>query len=331
MRTHSFDTIEEWLAARKTIVGIPISSTDAPAIVGVSRFKSPLSLFHEKRSATKDIAPKYAEMAQWGRELEDIIAARYAIRTERPIQRTGEGKFVIQQREDADWMIASCDRYATATVATPLDDDDEDEDDERDDPGERVLPPAGEKIVVEVKNAHFMTKDRWASETEPPLEYMVQLQHQLAVTGLPWGSLAVLIGGTEFRWADIARNDSFIATLMQREMEFIERVQRNDAPEADGSAATARVLKALYPKENGLAIELPPEAIEWANGLESAKADAKSAKDRKDEFSNALKAAIGENTMGTLRDGRVFTYKQQGRKETIQKATSFRVLRARKA
>lgn len=329
MQSHSFDKLEEWLEARKTITGIPISSTDAPAIVGVSRFKSAFQLYHEKRNATADVGPQYAEMARWGRELEDLIAARYAINTGRQIERTGGGKFTIQQG-DPEWMIASCDRYAivrevtdpTTVVAV----DGEEVDDE--DQAERtVLAPVGVKIVLELKNAHFMTKARWESEVEPPLEYLVQLQHQLAVTGLPWGSLAALIGGVEFRWADVKRNEGFIEGLMRAEAEFRERVERGDPPEADGSPATSRILKELYPDDAGTTIELPPEALDWSHELEKAKAEEKEAAGRKAEFSNKIKAAIGENTMGVLRDGTAYTYKKQSRKEVVQAATSFRVLR----
>ena len=336
MKTHTFDKIEDWLAARQEIGGIPISSTDAPAIVGVSKFKSAFRLYHEKRQGVREVAPRYAEMAQWGRELEDIIARRYCINTGRAIERTGEGKFTIQQSDDVEWMIASVDRYAIVTeqAAPVADDEDEDEDDDEDDeapPPERVLAPVGVRIVLELKNAHFATRDRWASETEPPLEYLVQLQHQLAVTGAPWGSLAALIGGVEFRWADVQRNDNFIAELMTREQEFRERVERGDPPEPDGSESTAQILKQLYPEDNGQSIELPPEAIEWANELEAAKADVKSATSRKKENSNRIKAAIGENTMGVLRDGRVFTYKKQKRASFVSKEAEFRVLRSRKA
>jgi putative phage-type endonuclease len=335
VKTHTFDTIEDWLAARQEIGGIPISSTDAPAIVGVSKFKSAFALYHEKRQGVRDVGPRYAEMAQWGRELEDVIARRYCLNTGRAIERTGEGKFTIQQSDDMEWMIASVDRYAIVTEQPPAADEadagDEDEDSDGEPPADRVLAPVGVKIVLELKNAHFATRDRWASETEPPIEYLVQLQHQFAVTGAPWGSLAALIGGVEFRWADVQRNDGFIAMLVEKEQEFRERVERGDPPDPDGSESTMRVLKQLYPDDNGQSIELPPEAIEWANELEQAKADEKNAKDRKKESSNRIKAAIGENTMGVLRDGRVFTYKKQARKETIQRATEFRVLRSRKA
>lgn len=329
MKTHTFDKVGDWLAARKTITGIPISSTDAPAIVGVSKFKSAFQLYHEKRNATADVAPLYADMALWGRELEDVIAKRYALNTKRAIERPGDGTFTIQQREDVEWMIASCDRYAIVTDApAPAAAVDEPGDEP---PAERVLAPVGVKIVLELKNAHFMTKDRWASETEPPLEYLVQLQHQLAVTGLPWGSLAALIGGMEFRWADVQRNETFIATLMEQEEAFRGRVERGDPPDPDGSPATARILRELYPEDNGQIIELPPAAIEWANELEQAKADLKAAEAREAENANKLKAAIGENTTGVLRDGRSYSYKKQKRAAFMQKEAEFRVLRGRKA
>lgn len=318
MITHEFNTTTDWLAARRSM---GIGSSDAPAILGLTPWRSPLAVFHEKRGTLgREIEPKYAEMAGWGLALEDVIAKRYALKTGRIIIKPP--KLTIAQHPTVAYMVASVDRYADVPLV---------------DLGE--APKHGreyetERIVVELKNAHWFSKEKWEDVdegiAEPPLEYVVQLQHQLAVTDRPWGSLAVLIGGVEFRYADIKRHDGFIAQLMDLEAEFWGKVQRGEEPEADGSDATTSLLRELYPKDTGATIELPPEALDWAAELGTTKAEIKRLEEVKILNENRLKQALGDATMGTLRDGTAFTYKLQERKEFISKATSFRVLRQKK-
>lgn len=329
MKVHEFDKIGDWLKARRAL---GIGSTDAPAILGISRFKSPFQLYHEKRKTVAELEPRYIEMAEWGRDLEDVIARRYSINTSREVVKTGSKPFVIQQHDDMEWMIASVDRYAIVSEAVPTDPDDDvvDDDDPDAPPPERVLAPIGIRVVLELKNAHFVMRDKWGDLGEPPLEYLVQLQHQLAVTGMPWGSLAALVGGTEFKWADVQRNDAFIETLIEREQQFMRDVATGNEPEVDGSESTKRMLKALYPTDDGTTIELPPEATDWANELEQAKAVAKEAKARETAAGNLIRNALGTATMGTLRDGRAFTFKHQKTKAYSVSEREGRILRPKK-
>lgn len=327
MKTHEFEKISDWLKARRAL---GIGSTDAPAILGLSRFKSPFQLYHEKRKTVAELEPRYVEMAEWGRDLEDVIARRYSINTSREVVKTGNAPFVIQQHDDLEWMIASVDRYAIVSEAPPTDPDDEDDEDEDTKGVEKPLAPIGIRVVLELKNAHFVMKDKWGDLGEPPLEYLVQLQHQLAVTGMPWGSLAALVGGTEFKWADVQRNDEFIKQLIDLEEQFMRDVAAGNEPEPDGSESTKRMLKALYPTDDGTTIELPPEAADWANELEKAKADAKDAKARETAAGNLIRNALGTATMGTLRDGRAFTFKNQKTAGYMVKPREGRILRPKK-
>jgi predicted phage-related endonuclease len=46
--------------------------------------------------------------------------------------------------------------------------------------------------VIELKNIHYFNRDEWTADTGP-LKYQIQLQHQLAVTGLKFGYLFGLV------------------------------------------------------------------------------------------------------------------------------------------
>src|SRR5262249_19616279 len=136
------------------------------------------------------------------------------------------GDYHIVRHQDASWMLATPDRIVT---------DYEDPRPPLPQPMQAVNEVAHLKIpgVLELKTASAWNQKDW--KDEPPLVYQVQLQHQLAVTGHLWGSIAVLIGGSTFLWSDLPRNEEFIARLMKAEHEFWQRIERSCAPEPDGS------------------------------------------------------------------------------------------------
>ena len=184
--------------------------------------------------------------------------------------------------------------------------------------------------LVEVKTtSQFMAKD-W--EEEPPLRHQVQLQHQLAVTGMDWGTLVVLIGGQAMRWFDQNRNDKFIDAMVKREIEFWEYVAAVTPPPADSSVSCAETLKRLYPDDSGEIIALPPEAAEWDKNLQLIKADLHNQEAARRLLENKLKAALGSATVGVLSNGDQYTWKKQTSHHAAKEAydSTFRVLRRRK-
>lgn len=301
----SFPTRAEWLDARRSY---GIGSSDVPAILGISRFQSPLSLYHEKLGVKAE-SEGSRDAREWGLILEEPIAQRYALKTGRTIVNPNAGgAWTIARSTARPWMIASVDRFAL-----PAED-------------ERPTTPPG---VLEIKNAHLFMADLWGPENnnEPPVEYQVQLQHQLAVTGLRWGSIAALIGGVRFVWADIPRDEELIAKLIEIEGDFRARLIDRHPPEADGSESTRELLKKLYPRDTGEVVELSIDALEWHHELQHWKGIEKVAKQHVAEFENKIKAAIGGATAGTIPGGITYTHKLQRRAGYTVEPTEFRVLR----
>jgi len=322
-KVESFATREEWLAARRTY---GIGSSDVPAILGISRFQSALALYHEKKGL-KAPSPATEEQRRWGQILEEPIAQRFALETKRPVYNPNDGDFKILRRTDRPFMIASvdriqiCDAHNAMSQGFVL--------------AEGMTPAPAEGMgILEIKNAHLMMRDEWQGEhanNQPPVEYQVQLQHQLAVTGALWGSIAALIGGVIFLWADVPRDQELIDRLIDMEAEFMRRLELSDPPLADGSESSRDVLRKLYPKDNGQLITLGPEALEWHHALEAAKLARKQAEADEALMSNLLKQAIGENTGGILPDGNIYTHKWQERAEFLSPKSEFRVLRLKQA
>ena len=99
--------------------------------------------------------------------------------------------------------------------------------------------------VFEAKTASAYKLGEW--ENQIPDEYMLQVQHYIAVTDCAGAYIAVLIGGNTFKWQFIERDEELIAMLIQLEGEFWECVQNNTPPPLDGSDATANFLNDKFP------------------------------------------------------------------------------------
>lgn len=68
---------------------------------------------------------------------------------------------------------------------------------------------------------------------EPPAAYQVQVQVQLACTGLFWGVLAVLVGGNRLELYRYDRHDAAIAAIAGRAAEFMRLVRDRESPPID--------------------------------------------------------------------------------------------------
>ena len=149
----------------------------------------------------------------------------------------------------------------------------------------------------------------------------------MAVLGSQWGSLAALVGGNRFRWADLVPDPEFIDLLIKAELKFWLCLQNQVPPPADAHQATRAVLKKLYPKDLGETVALPPEALGWLDQWEKAKADRKAAEKVENEAENKLIAAMGAASLGVLPNDEKVSFKEQTRAGYTCGPASFRVLR----
>lgn len=294
MTTTTYTTREAWLEARQAGIG----ASDAAAVLDLSQWTGPLALYCEKLG----IAPLEAaevEALEWGLALQAPIAARYARETKRTV--IDPGPYTIHHSAEHPFMLATLDGL--------------------------VDDPARGRGVLEIKTTGAWHADAWA-DGEAPLPYQIQVQHQLAVTGLAWGSLAVLVGGQKFYWLDVDRNQAFIDALIAREREFWARVEQRDPPPPDASESCRDLLKRLYPRDTpGAVVALPPAAAAWDATRREAKAALEVAAAACREAENQIIAAIGDAAVGILPDGTRYTYKAQTRKAYTVADTTFRVLR----
>lgn len=289
MSTETQNTAEDrWLKRRMSGIG----ASEAASAIGESPWCSAVELYGRKRGIIEPL--EQTERMEWGNRLEPAIVAKFVEVTGRKV--VNDGKRKLLRHKEHSWMIATLDRRQVFPHSTPFDG------------------------ILEVKNVSAYAKDDWTGGV--PRYYWIQVQHQLAVTGYAFGSLAVLLGGQEFRWMDIVRDDGFIEeTLIPQERDFWNGVLSGDEPPVDATASAGQALGTLHPGGNGDTMSLPPEAGDWDERRETINDELKRLEQEKTLLTNQFKQAIGDADAGELPCGvRYQLTTGKGKSRTLRRA-----------
>lgn len=283
---------ERWLRSRKKGIG----ASDAPIVLGLSPWKTALELWAEKRGLLDDVVQE-SEAQRMGRRLERIVAMEY--RDRHPEQRVkNPGATKLTRHPEHSFLFATLDRTIEDT---------------NDGLG-----------VLEIKTTGERWADQWADDA--PLMYQVQLQHQMMVSGLEWGVLAVLIGGRQYVEYRYPKSTSFVANLLRAELEFWKCVVTGEEPAYQPGPDVAKALERLHPDDNGQTVVLGGEAFEIDERLLAVKQQIKTLEDEKDNLEGRIKSMIGANTFGVLPGVAMYAWKTTERSEYMVKASKFRRL-----
>jgi putative phage-type endonuclease len=282
-RVTRFNTRADWLKAR----GAGVGGSEAAIIMGASSWGSPYSLWQEKAGLVPP-DDNDNDVLRFGRVVEPLIADEYERLSGRQLVSLGD--WSIRRHPTLESMFASHDRIIAPVKG-------------KDGPG-----------VLSIKSANVWKGEEWLDGEEPPLAYQVQFQHELACSGFRWGSFAVLIWGRGVRWLDMERNDGFIAVLEEECERFWQRVVKGDPPPVDGSEHTTAALRRLYPADAGGRVDLPPEAVDWAERLDVLHAEIKTREAEKEELNNRVRALLKDASEGWFPNGPAWRYKLEGAK-----------------
>jgi putative phage-type endonuclease len=179
---------QEQIALRQTFIG----GSDAASICGVNPYKTAHDVYLEKIGQGKPIVE--TEAMRWGTLHEDTIAREYAYRTGRTIS-VDERSLTCR---DYSYMGCHVDRIQL----------------------DRAVPPQG---ILEVKTTRSSLK-----KGECPDRYTIQLYHNLICTDLKWGTVAILIQGSELVWYDFHLTDAIKSRIVAIESRFWKAVQAKD-------------------------------------------------------------------------------------------------------
>lgn len=266
----------EWHAHRRSCIG----ASEVAAIIGVEgAYSTALEIWADKVGQTpKEEEGSEPDWLYFGQKLEPIIAATFEEKTGFSVQPEGRQFVSIAH----PWLGSSLDYWYARTFMM-----------------ENAKP-------LELKNTGSFMSSRWREGVWLP--YQVQVQAQMAVTGADQAAVAVLIGGNEFKWAVIDRNQRFIDAMLEKLEKFWQLVERDEMPDVTG-ADTKLIGVLLGKEESGTSVALVGPWVDVDEELCSIKEKIKELNSRKDLLEARLKKEIGVNERGVLPGGAQYTYK----------------------
>lgn len=248
---------EEWLRHRQRSIG----GSDAAAIVGLSAYVSPYTVWADKLG--KIPPSEDNEAMRQGRDLEQYVAERFAEATGKKVRR--ENNILINP--DFPFAHANVDRIVI-----------------------------GEDAGLECKTTNQLNLKKFKNG-EFPDHYYVQCMHYMMVTGCSKWYLAVLVLGREFLWFEIERDEEEIAALAKSEQEFWQCVEQGVPPAADGSKSTTDTIQTMFPDSSESSVSL----FSFDNMLtqrEDIKRSIGDLKALQDEIENKIKAYMQDASRG---------------------------------
>jgi putative phage-type endonuclease len=276
----------EWHAARAAGIG----GSEIVTILGLSKYDSPTSLWLEK---TGQIPPEPAgEQAEMGLRLEPVLRQLF-------IDRTGIAVWTppgTLARADADWQRVNLDALTADDGVLELKA-----------PGLRMAPEWTDEDTEVGPGGQIL------GEGGVPVHALVQVLWGLHVTGYDHGYIGCLLGGQEFRWRKIDRDQELIDLIVARADAFWAHVVDGTPPPMDGHAATASALGRLFDAVDDRTEVLDPDEVTpLLKEYTARKHIAAEAEAALGEIENKLRALLGDAEIGVLDGRKVVTWKQNG-------------------
>lgn len=270
----------EWLKYRAQGIG----GSDCSVIAGINKFKSVHQLWLEKTGQI-ELEEAYNDYTHFGTLLEPIVRKEFMKRTGLKVRQ----KHMLLRSSEYPFMMANLDG---------------------------VIYENGEMSIFEAKTATAF-KRIW--EDEVPAEYILQVQHYMAVTGAKRTYIAALVGGNKFFYHVVERDEEMIGKIIAMEKYFWEtHVIGCVEPLPDGSAATSEYFNRKFSESNGKTVELPEEAIEICEEYERISQQIKELENAKNAAANQLKSFLKEAEIGKVGEHKVF-WKQISKSSLDQK------------
>lgn len=206
---------DHWHALRSETIG----GSEVGALFNLSPFMTHWTLWHLKKGLIPPDKTENDKM-RWGKRLEPLIAEEIGLKL--------------------NWNLRPARRYYHhPTVAGMGCTCDFDILDHQDGPG-----------IVETKAVFEYAdyKQDWSDERSPPA-YELQVQQQLACTGLGWCATVVWVAQTATLMPALIRrrNDTVIAEIERRVTAFWDSIARNEPPPASGTQDEFDAMKHLWP------------------------------------------------------------------------------------
>jgi putative phage-type endonuclease len=264
----------EWLEYRKSGIG----SSEVATIVGLNPWETPYQLWRRKIGLDD---PKEVTFAmQAGTYLEDAVSRFWQDETGHQIIKSSSGDWLIQNKK-RPYLQVSPDRTFWITG----------------------LPKNSKnKGILECK-----TTQKKIDEDDLPKHWFCQLQYQLGVAELEFGSLAWLCSGREFGYKHIALVPDFFGWLVEEVDRFwIDNILGKQEP----SAQSVKDILLKYNRHvDGKIIEVDDEIFEAYNDLKELKEELDALEERKEALEEKIKLSFGDAEAISYRGQTLATWK----------------------
>ena len=273
----------DWLTARRD----GITATDIVKIVGATKYGSAVDVWADKNGEPL-VDDELSEAGEWGVELEDYVARRWAEIHDVRVRRIG----LI--RNDTDPVaLASLDR-------------------------EVIGCPDG-RCALEVKTRNAWVLDEWTDGI--PDSVAVQCQWQLDVSGLDHIHVAALIGGQRLV-EHVVRPDEVVQSWLRiKAHETWAAVMAGTLPTVDPALMTVDLLDRIYADRDGDRVVDGDIVRRLLAEYQEASEGAKAFEETKDRIKVELLSMLADGEFAVDADGVIlFTYKAQTSRRTDLKA-----------
>lgn len=154
-----------------------VGATEAVAVCGLSKWTTPLLAWQRRKGLAP--RPEYNTAMHMGHLLEPIVAKLWEEHTGLTIAPESEGDILVYAEDATPWRICSPDRWTA------------------------------DGVLLECK-----TTAQPVDADNPPVEWVLQLQYQMAVCGATEGWLAWLVNGRDFGTVRFERDDALLDSVL---------------------------------------------------------------------------------------------------------------------
>lgn len=279
-----------WLADRRRGLG----SSDIPAVMQVSNFRTPLHVYHDKVGNLPVDDGQWSEAAHFGNVLEEPLALDWARRNSTVVSKVG-----LIANETTPWQQCTLDRLC---AECPLDRD------------------RHSLCALEVKTRNAFVAKLWRAG--PPDDVLAQVLWQIIVTGLEHIHVVCLIGGQDYRQYTVRRSEhaQLVDFILAEAGTLWQRVQLRQPPPADENQppdALLELYQRLHPDRDGVVrIDRDVEAQDALSAYLDACADAKAAELAKKAAQARMVAALGPAQMAVMGDRPAYSIESSTRSTT---------------
>lgn len=273
----------EWHAARRDRIG----GSDVAAIVGLSKWQSRYSLWCEKAGL---VEPDPSTRAQdRGHFLEGGVADWFA--HEHPEFQVVQAGTYVHADPDRDWQLTNPDR---------------------------LLVQDGQVVGgLEIKTDADGREWGDSGTDHIPYYYLTQVKWYMDVLGLPWWTVAVLVGRNfDFREYHIVADQDDAEYLREQAETFRLSIAWDEMPPVDGHKATVKALHKRHPliEPNTVYDVTDDQAARWFPALaEEKQAAAAAAAAKKDAMQVRAELMEAMGTTAQARYGRMKIARRQSK------------------